>query len=61
MIPSHGGAHQRISATHGRSASSAPTTPPQVTVWATPNPGYRFDAWAVDGVELPNTLPPSSP
>lgn len=31
----------------------------QVTVWATPNPGYRFDAWAVDGVELPNTLPPS--
>ncbi|MFK0016943.1 hypothetical protein [Streptomyces sp. NPDC091027] len=31
----------------------------QVTVWATTNPGYRFDAWAVDGVELPNTLPPS--
>ncbi|MFF0553838.1 hypothetical protein ACFYUL_33285 [Streptomyces sp. NPDC004311] len=31
----------------------------QVTVWATPNPGYRFDAWAVDGVELPDTLPPS--
>ncbi|MFI8449934.1 reprolysin-like metallopeptidase [Streptomyces erythrochromogenes] len=31
----------------------------QVTVWATPNPGYRFDAWAVDGVELPDNLPPS--
>lgn len=24
----------------------------QVTVTARPNPGYRFDAWAVDGVEL---------
>ncbi|MFE7094876.1 M12 family metallo-peptidase [Streptomyces erythrochromogenes] len=31
----------------------------QVTLWATPNPGYRFDAWAVDGVELPGNLPPS--
>ncbi|MGW6615166.1 InlB B-repeat-containing protein [Streptomyces erythrochromogenes] len=31
----------------------------QVTIWATPNRGYRFDAWAVDGVELPDTLPPS--
>ncbi|WP_329454138.1 InlB B-repeat-containing protein [Streptomyces sp. NBC_01497] len=29
----------------------------RVTVTAFPNPGYRFDAWAVDGVELDVTAP----
>ncbi|MET8583440.1 M12 family metallo-peptidase [Streptomyces collinus] len=29
----------------------------QVTVTAVPNPGYRFDAWAVDGIELEGNNP----
>ncbi|WP_030197484.1 reprolysin-like metallopeptidase [Streptomyces sp. NRRL S-87] len=29
----------------------------QVTVTAVPNPGYRFDAWAVDGIELDGNDP----
>lgn len=29
----------------------------QVTVTAVPNPGFRFDAWAVDGIELEGSNP----
>ncbi len=29
----------------------------QVTVTAVPNPGFQFDAWAVDGIELEGNNP----